>query len=110
MEHADKVSPDDLKVELFGKEFQLALNMGTLIRFQQKTGKNPFDIAIWLVPTPFDVTALFWALIGGDASGYSFDQVAEELGPKHAGMIMALLAGIRKRAEVPEGPKADAAG
>jgi hypothetical protein len=109
MEHADKVSPDGIFVEVFGERKELKPNMGTFLRFQQKSGLNPFDVRIWARPSPLDIVTLIWAGIGGEACGRTVEEVADGLSFESIEGFNETLNKFFKKGEVPEPPKSDAA-
>lgn len=111
MEHADQAAPGGMQIQLFGETKTLRPNMRTFLRFQQKTGKTPFDPLNWDPVTPDFVVALVWAGIGGDESGHSFEEVADQLEFETLKAVNDFIVKFFQRGRPPEPPKnADAAG
>jgi hypothetical protein len=105
MEHAELAAPGGIQFTIFGESRTLRPNMRTFLRFQQKTGKNPFDHFLWDPTPPEFVVALVWAAIGGDESGYTFEQVADELEFDTLKAVNDFILRFFLKGKVPEPPK-----
>lgn len=108
MEHSEKALPGTF-VEVFGERKQIKPNMRTFCRFQQKTGRNPFDLMMWVTPSPVDVVTLIWAALGGEDLGKTVDEVADALDFDNMHGLNEFLGKFFKKGEAPEAPKGDAA-
>lgn len=78
MDNADKALPS-VELVLGGKTYHLTCNFGTLCRYQEATGNNPFDSAIWSKPSPKDIVALIWAAVVKEDKEMTFEKVSELL-------------------------------
>ena len=103
MQNAEKAIPE-LYVTLKGERKSIVCGLGTLARFQMRTGKNSFDLSIWADPNPVDVVTIVWAALGGEKTGKTPDEIGDEMDMSQLHEVGKLIGELIRRMSAPEDP------